>query len=212
MKELANVTFNPLRCQRELNAFGRLLRRPSLSERRDILPFFRKRRQLSAFIGTFIPDIGPAPLLAHEFPFFGDFSADLVLGSRESKRFCVIEFEDGRPSSIFRKVGKKATTEWSPRFEHGFSQLVDWFYSLDDNKKTNGFKKRFGHNHIKFFGMVIVGRNAGVSDHDRTRLGWRVEKVSVDSHPIECLTFDDLYAYLSRRMSLYTGAYKLERV
>src|ERR1700676_5160272 len=90
-----------------------------------------------------------------------------------------------------------------------FSQLVDWCYTLDDFKKTDRFARDFGHGHITFIALLILGRNAGVSDADRNRLRWRTEKVRVDSHTIECLTFDDLYEYLERRMSFYPQASKL---
>src|SRR5262249_26127632 len=160
----ADILFDPVKCQRELNAFGKLLiSRKNLSERDDLLPFFKKRKQLSAFIGTFTPNIGPAAQLAYEFPFLGDFAADIVLGNREQGEYCVVELEDGRPNSIFARVGNKATREWSRRFDHGFSQLVDWFYSLDDLKKTDRFARDFGHGHIKFFGLLIIGRSAGLS-------------------------------------------------
>jgi hypothetical protein len=100
----------------------------------------------------------------------GDFAADLVLGNRETGVFAVIEFEDGKPDSIFTRPRKKATTEWSRRFEHGFSQLVDWFAALDDFKKTDRFAKDFGHGHVTFIALLILGRSAGVTDHDRGRL------------------------------------------
>jgi hypothetical protein len=204
MKEFESVVFDPAKCRRELTAFGKLLAsKANLSERHDILPFFKKRKQLSTFIGTFTPNIGPATHLAYEFPFLGDFAADVVVGNREHGEFCVVEMEDGRQDSIFARAGKKATKEWSRRFDHGFSQLVDWFYALDDMKKTSRFARDFGHGHIKFFGLLIVGRNAGVSESDRVRLKWRTEKVRVDSHAVDCLTFDDLQAYLDRRMSFY---------
>jgi hypothetical protein len=124
--------------------------------------------------------------------------------------FCVVEFEDGKPDSIFTKLPKKSTPEWSRRFEHGFSQLVDGFYSLDDFKKTERFAKDFGHGHITFFGLLILGRSVHLSDSDRNRLKWRTEKVRVDSHTIECLTLDDLYQYLEWRISFYPQASKLE--
>jgi hypothetical protein len=92
------------------------------------------------------------------------------------------------------------------RFEHGFSQLVDWFYALDDLKKTSNFARHFGHGHIKCFGLLIIGRDADFSDADRARLKWRTEKVLVDSHPMHCLTFDDLYRILFQRMSYYPQA------
>jgi hypothetical protein len=136
-KKLNPIVFNPTRCRRDLAAFQKLLQsKKELAERSDIQQFFKKRKQLSAFIGTYASNLGPAKLLGFDFPFMGDFSADIVLGNKEKGVFCVIEFEDGKANSIFTKRPKKSTTEWSRRFEHGFSQLVDWFYSLDDFKKT----------------------------------------------------------------------------
>jgi hypothetical protein len=65
MKEFMDISFDPARCRRELKAFQRLLQsKEDLGERDDIQPFFRRRHQLSAFIGTFAPDIGPATRLA----------------------------------------------------------------------------------------------------------------------------------------------------
>jgi len=210
-KILNSIVFDPTQCRRELAAFEVLLRSKKLSERSDIQRFFKKHKQLTAFIGTFVPNIGPATLLAYEFPFMGDFTADIVLGNREKGVFCVIEFEDGKPESIFTKFRRKSTTEWSRRFEHGFSQLVDWFYSLDDFKKTERFARNFGHGHITFFGLLILGRSAGLSESDRIRLKWRTEKVRVDSHTIECLTLDDLHQSLELRLSFYPQASRLEK-
>jgi hypothetical protein len=210
-KKLNPIVFNPTRCRRDLAAFQKLLQsKKELAERSDIQQFFKKRKQLSAFIGTYASNLGPAKLLGFDFPFMGDFSADIVLGNKEKGVFCVIEFEDGKANSIFTKRPKKSTTEWSRRFEHGFSQLVDWFYSLDDFKKTEKFANDFGHGHITFVGLLILGRSAGVSESDRNRLKWRTEKVRVDSHTIECLTFDDLYQDLKWRIRFYTEASKLE--
>ena len=47
-------------------------------------------------------DTGPATDCVFEYPFYGDFAADLVVGDKAGKRFCVIEFEDGRKDSIFK--------------------------------------------------------------------------------------------------------------
>src|SRR5262249_51187392 len=144
-----------------------------LSERDDLQNFFKKRRQLTAFIGTYAPNLGPASQLAYEFPLFGDFAADIVLGNREKGEYCLIELEDGRPGSIFTAVKNKSTKERSRRFDHGFSQLVDWFYALDDLKKTSRFAKDYGHGHVKFLGLLVIGRNAGLSEAERDRLRWR---------------------------------------
>ena len=57
----------------------------------------------------------------------------MVVGDASSHAYCFIEFEDATETSIFKKT-PKLTPEWSPRFEHGFSQLVDWILWLENNK------------------------------------------------------------------------------
>lgn len=208
---LEALVFDPRQFEKELTAFDRLLKsKPELSETSDILPFFKKSKHLAAYVGTIFPEIGPATELAFEYPFFGDYKADLLLGNKTAKRFCVIEFEDGRQDSIFKKQPSRGNPEWSARFEHGFSQLTDWFYNLDDFKGTKGFAKTFGDGHIKFFGLLVIGRAASLDDTKRSRLGWRTEKVLIDSHPVTCLTFDDLHTSLRNRFYLYRAAAKLK--
>lgn len=212
MKEFEEVVFDPVKCRKELNHFKKLLdSKKSLVERKELQPFFRRNKQLAAFLGTYVPDIGPANRLAYEFPLFGNFAADIILGNAEVGEYCLLELEDASQSSILRKVPGKATKEWSPRFDHGCSQLIDWFYALDDMKKTSEFAKHFGHGHIKLFGLLLIGRSAGLTEDDRTRLKWRTEKVIVDSHPLFCLTFDEIYQHLERRINFYPQAAKLEK-
>ena len=111
----------------------------------------------------------------------------------------------GRRDSIFKTPRGKSTPEWSARFEHGFSQVVDWFTHLDDLKKTARFQRDFGTGHVRFSALLVIGRDAGLTDHDRFRLEWRAEKVRVDSHAVECVTFDGLHAHLDRHLRLTTG-------
>lgn len=211
-KNLEMIAFDPSRFEKELKAFAALLQsKPDLSERDDIQPFFKRSKHLTAYLGIFSSVMGPATELAFEYPFFGDFSADVLLGSKKAGEFCIIEMEDGRRDSIFKKTGGRANPEWSARFEHGFSQLVDWFYHLDDFKGSKGFAKTFGYGHIKFMGMLIIGRSAGLDDTQRNRLKWRSEKILIDSHPIIFLTLDDLHALLQTRFTLYRAAAPLER-
>jgi hypothetical protein len=211
MKEFKTIVFDPAKCRAQLKEFKRLLdSKKVLGERKELQPFFRKVEHLTAFMGTYSPDIGPANRLAYEFPLFGDFAADFILGNADAGEYCLVELEDAGASSILKKVKGKATKEWSPRFDHGCSQIVDWFYALDDMKRTSAFAKHFGHGHIKFVGLLVIGRSKGLSDDDRARIKWRTEKVLVDSHPINCLTFDELYLHLERRIKYYPEAAKLE--
>jgi hypothetical protein len=111
----------PLRTQ--IDQFGKLLRsKAALSERHDILPFIEKRPNLAALIGSFVNEIGVVTDYALEYPIYGDFTADLVVGNRTRRRFCLIEFEDGQRDSIFktpaanrRPSGAPASSTASPR-------------------------------------------------------------------------------------------------
>ena len=208
---LESITFDHARFEAELNALGDLLgSKVELSETEDIQPLFKTSRHLSAFLGTFVPNIGPASELAYEFPFFGDYRADLLLGRRSAADFCVVEFEDGRTDSIFKKQPNRRNPEWSARFEHGFSQLTDWFFNLDDYKKNHGFTSTFGYGHVSFTGLLVIGRSASLDDMKRTRLRWRSDKVLVDSNPVICVTFDDVFDILRGRYALYKAAASLE--
>ena len=125
-KNLEPISFDLARFGRELTAFGKLLRaNPGLTERAVIQPFFETHRQLASHLSLLSSGTAPATELAFQFPFFGDYSADVVLGSKAAGEFCVVEFEDGTTDSIFKRQPKRGNPEWSARFEHGFSQLVD---------------------------------------------------------------------------------------
>src|SRR5213080_687514 len=114
MKRFEDVLFTASQCKRELDQFGELLARENaLLERKDLKPFFEAARQLSAFIGTYVSDIGPADLLAYEFQIAGDFAADVLVGNRQSQTFCMIELEEATSQDIFAGGGRRSTTEWS---------------------------------------------------------------------------------------------------
>lgn len=204
MKDFRTIEYDASKVQKELSEFDTLLKsKASLSERDDLKPFFEKREQFSAFLGTYGPMGGPATHLAYEFPFLGDFAADLIVGNREQAQYLIVELEDGASNSVFTKLKGKKTKEWSRRFDHGYSQLIDWFCCLDDYRQTAKFIEEFGPGYVTFHGMLVVGRNAGMSDDERRRLKWRAANVVINSKPITCVTFDDLHEHLRSRLALY---------
>jgi hypothetical protein len=212
VKQFKPITYDAARVRKELDEFGKLLKsKASLSERDDLQPFFKKREQLSAFLGTCSLNVGPATHLAYEFPFLGDFAADLIVGNRSVGEYLVIELEDASPNSVFTKVAGKMTREWSKRFDHGYSQLIDWFSCLDDYRQTDKFRDEFGPGYVVFDGLLVVGRSAGMTEGDRRRLRWRSSNVVVHSKTITCVTFDDLHQDLQRRLALYTQSAKLAK-
>lgn len=205
MKEFLTFTFDPIACRAELDEFRALLAAsPELEERRDILPFFREKRHLSAFIGSYSPYVSQCDQLAYEYSLFGDFACDLVAGYSEARSYCFVEFEDARTDSIFVRRKGRNTPEWSSRFEHGFSQLVDWFWKLDDARPSAEFRHRFGPRQPYILGMLVVGRDHALHDREQHRLDWRLARVVVDSKPVLCLTYDRLLAQLDKRLTRYT--------
>jgi hypothetical protein len=111
---------------------------------------------------------------------------------------------------VLARVGRKATKEWSRRFEHGFSQIVDWFCHLDDFKKTDRFHRNFGYGHIDFVGLLLIGRNEGLDADDVRRLRWRTHNVIVNSHAVVCMTYDDLFRELNEGFERYSAAFQAE--
>lgn len=201
---LESIAFAPAIFERELQDFAAFLKsKADLAENDDIKPFFRQRKHLTAYLGTFAPSIAVASELCFEYEFFGDYRADILLGSKTEKEFCVVEFEGG---AIFKKRPRRKNPAWSARFEHAFSQLTDWFYNLHDFKNTSAFADAFGAGHVGFTGLIVMGRNADLDEAKRNRLKWRTDRVSIDTHKISCLTFDDLHAALQNKFNLYRAA------
>ena len=203
-KDFSSFSFNVETCQSELDDLEALLRsNKELAEKRDILLFFKKRKHLSAFIASNFPSMTQYDLLAYEFDVFGDFVADLVVGDSRSKTFLFIEFEEGKPNSIFAKQRTRSAPVWARPVERGISQVIDWFWKLDDEKQTKAFESRFGSRTITCYGLVVVGRTEGMSDTEKTRLEWRKSVVLCDSKHIEVTTFDDLAEDLEFRLQNY---------
>ena len=120
-----------------------------------------------------------------------------------------VEFEDARPNSIFKK--SKPTPEWSPRFEHGFSQIVDWFYTLSDISQTKLFRDFFGTDLADYCGLLVIGRDAFLTDAMQARLRWRSQNTLIGGRPISIITFDQLLRNFRGRVELYASAAKKKR-
>jgi len=207
MKEFETIDFDIEKCRIELSEFGTLLTsRPILKERDDILPFFKARKQLSSLIGVYHPGVMVVDRIAHELPLFGDFSCDLVVGDFRNSSFLFVEFENAEPESIFVKKGLKTTPEWSPRLEHGFSQIVDWFFKLRDQNSTTEFENRFGSRELNVMGLLILGRREELSLREMRRMKWRETHVIVDSKTVYFRTFDDLFDQLTVRIDRFQSA------
>lgn len=175
-----------------LDALDALLTtRDELSEREDILPFMRTHPHLCALIGSYNQRANVYSRMGLEVPLFGQFTADLVSGDHATRAYTLVEFEDGRPGSMFVQRARQRT-EWSPRCEHGLSQLTDWLWLLDDQGHTHVFEEIFGPRPITATVVLIIGRDHGIAPADRHRLEWRRDHVVINSQHLYCCTFDEL--------------------
>jgi hypothetical protein len=205
MTPFDRFSFSRKAAEQELVQFKRLLDTHSntpLREREHILPFSRSHRHLAALIGARNSDIANLDRIAFEFDIFGDHKADLVIGDSENHQYCFVEFEDATETSIF-KNSVKAAHDWSQRFEHGFSQIIDWILWLDNQRGTTAYTSRFGVSSIQFVALLAIGRDRFVEAAPlRERLTWRSEQVVVASRKVHCATYDRLYRDLSARLKM----------
>jgi Domain of unknown function (DUF4263) len=204
MKQFKTINFSKKQARRELKEFRGLLNdpaKPELKEREDILPFFTAHEQLISLMGMYNPLIANLDRIATEFDIFGDHTADVAVGDSQSHQYCFIEFEDAANNSVFRKKGNKVTQEWSHRFDHGCSQIIDWLLWLENQKNTQPYLQRFGVNELQYVGLLVVGRDKFIADPSlRQRLTWRSEQVVVCSRKPHCITFDKLYRDMDLRL------------
>jgi hypothetical protein len=167
--------------------------------------FFEPRSHLRALVGRYNPSLASPDRLAWQYPIFGDFRCDFAIGDWARKAYTFVEYEDAGPKSLFVKRGKRGTRAWSPRFEDGYSQLIDWFYKLQVMTNTPDMEGRFGKRAIRYTGVLIIGRDQHLQADERLRLEWRSEHVIVNSKQIRCVTCDQLVADMLFRLGLPTA-------
>jgi hypothetical protein len=156
MKEFVSVAFDRDRCRQQLETLRTILASGQpLEETRDLKPFFEASPDLMTFLGFFGPGCFAADRVAYQYQLFGDFACDIAVGDSLRHVYGFVELEDANGHGIFRRQGAKAVLEWTPRFERAFSQVVDWFWKLDDMAGTAEFETRFGRRGARYFGLVV---------------------------------------------------------
>ena len=97
----------------------------------------------------------------------------------------------------------RSTSEWATRFKDGFSQIIDWFWRIDDYKNTAQFRSIFGSENIEYQGILVIGRDEFLSELEKARLKWYLNRVVVDSRKVICKTFDQLARDTRNRLLRY---------
>lgn len=211
MKVFETIIPNREECKEELNEFRYLLKDPQkeLSEYDDLLPLFKKSKQLISLLGSFHPGISVTDMIAWEFD-LDDYYCDFVVGDKNRGAFCFVEFEDAKNNSVF-VPRERFAPEWSPRFEHGFSQLVDWAFKVHDMEKSvDTFEERFGTRITDFMSLLVIGRDSFLDTREINRLKWRCHNVVVDSQQVRCVTFDQLLSEMEYTVNTYPTAAEID--
>jgi hypothetical protein len=204
MKLLQAHSIDPEKCRKEWEEFSELLStKPTLSERNDILPFFKERHDLSLLICYYFPKIKTPSCFSHEYEIDGDFVADLIVGDSVVHHYLLVEFENGFSDSVFKINSKRATPEWAPRFEGAYSQLIDWLWKLEDKRSTIDFVNTFGSQRATFQGLIVIGKDMNLSMREKDRLKWRLDKTMIDSNAISSVSFNELKDDLNHWLQTY---------
>jgi hypothetical protein len=203
VKQFKTVAFDRTVASKELSDFKNLLdSKQWLSETDDVQKLFKPRDQLSALVGFYNTYITFPDMVGNELVLQGDYRCDLVIGQRSTQSFCFVEFEDAEEFSIFEK-SDRAHRPFSRRYEHGFSQLVDWCYKISDMRKTIDCEDIFECREPHFVGLLVMGRSSTLSKPETRRFSWRGKYMTVAGHPIFSVTFDELYKHVYERMNLH---------
>jgi hypothetical protein len=193
-------TFDQAVCRQQVQELKTLLDSSADIGEAAFHDFFESRTHLRALIGRWNPALLSLDRLAWQYPIFGDFRCDFAIGDWNRKAYTFVEFEDARPNSLFVKQGEKATRAWSPRFDSGYSQIIDWFYKLQVMTDTPDMEAKFGKRAIRYVGVLIAGRDQHFQAGERLRHEWRHAHVIVNSKQIFCLTYDQLLEDLQYRV------------
>jgi hypothetical protein len=170
-------------------------------ETADIMPFMRSARHLAAWIGHANAGLGDADLLAIEKPLLGSFRCDIAIGDSVTGQFTLVELEDARPNSLFESVKGRDYPRWSRRFEHGFSQLVDWAWRIDHERQPSvTLAAAFGTADPKFHFVLVIGRDQWIGDAGRARLNWRRLHNGISGQRTTVWTYDDLLTFVRLRL------------
>jgi hypothetical protein len=200
MKKLEEASYTLTKLEPELAALENLLlTKQNLDEIADISPVFKNKCNLCTFLLSLFPELASPDRYAHEFKIFGDFAADICVGSWTTETFLLVELEDAQPNSVFESCGR-AKPCFGRSLEKGFSQLVDWFCKIDDMRSTSDFEDLFGTRSAKFHGLPLVGRENSIVKAERKRLAWRADRIHVNSQKMEILTYDTAAMALRKKL------------
>ena len=187
---LDTVRFDASQAAAELASFRSwIAERPWFPEK-AVVAEIAARRQMACLLGYTI--LMPAPdLIKFEFEVKGLFRADLVVGNGKSRKFVLVEFEDGKEDSLFRG-GTRKYRYWSPRLEHGFGQVLDWGWAKHTHPGDVAFTNSFGGKVLDDCYVVVCGRNPKPGSLDEERFDFRRTRLHLSGVLLQLYTYNNL--------------------
>jgi hypothetical protein len=199
-KSFKPIVFDYSTFKREIAEYEKFLAAnpDELSEQGDISPFFKGHPILSSQIASLF-SVEMPDRIVFEYDIFGDFRCDLAIGNSGKREYCFVEFEDARAQSLF-KDETKFKPSFGLRLEHGHSQIIDWFYKIENLQGTKEMLERFDTLEIDYYGVLIIGRNKFLNNTLRSRLDWRSDNIIIKQKSINIVTFDDLLTVFKTKL------------
>ena len=172
-----------------------------LEEKKDIQPFFRKHPVL-VFLLAGLGRVSRLSVDEYEFEFdlWQDLVCDIGIGDSSSNKYCLIELEAAKKNSIFKSKPKNYP-KYSDRLECGYSQIIDWFFKIDEMKNTSSIKRRFAGDYPRVNAVLVIGRSRFINTElERNRFNWRRDNTLIGARNVNCLTYDELLEYFEGKV------------
>src|SRR6516165_10651295 len=144
MPQLNPIQLDFGQAESELSDYKRFLQDHLTFSEKEVVAHLKKRCHLCCLIGSMIAGVPRANVYKFEFQIQGAFRADLVVGNSDRKRFVLVEFESGGKNSLFGPKQTNQMRDWSNEIGHGFGQLVDWGWAIDNEGNSQILKNNFG--------------------------------------------------------------------
>jgi hypothetical protein len=170
MSQLRSIKFDVRKAERELKTFERFLQRHAFFKERKVVAVLKKCPHLCCLVGPLVAGLPVPNVYKFEFQIQGLFAADLVIGNLDSQLFVLVEFEGGEKNSLFGPKSTIQVRDWSRHTGHGFGQLIDWGWAIDDARNNVALKNAFGCEQIGAQFLACVRPRYG---HEPSRAGSR---------------------------------------
>jgi hypothetical protein len=175
-------------------------------EKKHIQPFFKKHPVL-IFLLAGLGQISRSNVDEYEFEFdlWQDLVCDIGIGNSKANAYCLIELEGAQKNSLFKSKPKNYP-KYSDRLECGYSQIIDWFFKIDELKNTSSIKRRFAGDYPRVNAVLIIGRSHFLNtDLERNRFNWRRDNTLIGAKNVNCLTYDELLEYFESKTDEMEG-------